>query len=82
MASLKIRAYSGEKSEPDKTFTIPLNVLNVAAKLIPKDAAADLKRDGIDLDEIVEISRRSDVQGVLLEAENHIENKRVVISIE
>ena len=82
LASLKIRAYSGGNTEPDKTFTIPLSVLNVAARLIPSVAADALKKEGIDLDEIVEISRRSDVQGILLEAEDHIENTRVVLSIE
>ena len=82
MASLKIRAYSGGKTEPDKTVTIPLTVLNVAAKLIPSVAADALKEEGIDLNEIVEVSRRSDVQGILLEAEDHIENKKVVLSIE
>ncbi len=81
-ASLKIRAYSGGNTEPDKTFTIPLSVLNVAARLMPSVAAEALKKEGIDLDEIVEISRRSDVQGVLLEAEDHIENTKVVLSIE
>ena len=82
MASLKIRAYSGGKTEPDKTVTIPLDVLNVAAKLIPKSAAAHLKEEGIDFEEIVELSGRSDVSGTLLEAEDHIENKKVVIAIE
>ena len=82
MESLKIRAYSGGNSEPDKTFTIPLRVLSVAAQLIPSVAADALKKEGIDLDEIVEISQKSDVQGVLLEAEDHIKNEKVVLSIE
>ena len=82
MASLKIRAYTGGNIEPDKTVTIPIRVLNVAAKLIPKDAAAHLKKEGIDLEEIVELSGSSDVRGILLEAEDHIENKKVVIAIE
>ncbi len=82
MASLKIRTYKGGNTEPDITVTIPLRVLNVAAKLIPKDAATHLKEEGIDLEEIVELSGRSDVRGILLEAEDHIENKKVVIAIE
>ena len=82
MASLKIRAYSGSNSEPDKTFTIPLSVLNVAAQLIPSVAVDALKKEGIDRDEIVEISRRSDVQGILLEAEDHMKSEKVVLSIE
>ena len=82
MASLKVRAYSGGNTDPDKTFTIPLSVVNVAAQLIPRVAADALKKEGIDLEEIVEISRRSDVQGILLEAEDHIEDKKVVLSIE
>ncbi len=82
MASLKIRAYTGGNIEPDTTVTIPLRVLDVAAKLIPKKAAAHLKEEGIDLEEIVELSGSSDVRGILLEAEDHIENKKIVIAIE
>ena len=82
MASLKIRAFSDGNTEPDTTFTIPLSVLNVAAQLMPRVAADALKKEGIDLNEIVEISRRSDVQGILLEAEDHRKNEKVVLSIE
>ena len=81
-AKLKIRVYTGGKAEPDNTVTIPLSVVGIAASLIPKAAAAELKKQGVDLDEIVELSARSDVRGVLLEAEDHVENKRVVIAIE
>ena len=82
MANLKIRAYTGGNIEPDKTVTIPLRVLDVAAKLIPKKAADHLKEEGIDLEEIAELSGSSDVRGILLEAEDHIENKKIVIAIE
>ena len=80
--SLKIRVYTGGNAEPDKTVTIPLSVVGVAASLIPKTAAAEMKKQGVDLDEIVRLSTDSDVRGLLLEAEDHLENKRVVISIE
>jgi hypothetical protein len=80
--SLKIRVYTGGKAEPDKTVTIPLSVVGVAARLIPREAAAEMKKQGVDLDEIVRLSASSDVRGILLEAEDHLENQRVVISIE
>lgn len=82
MANLMIRVYADGKTEPDVTVTIPLSVLNVAAKLVPKDASAEMKKAGIDLREIVELSRNPEVRGILLEVENHAENKRIVVAIE
>ena len=82
MDGLKIRVFKGSEAEPERTITIPLAVLKVASKLMPKQAAAALEENGIDLDQIVELSQTSDVRGTLVEIEEHKKNKRILIAIE
>jgi hypothetical protein len=82
MANLKIRVFKGGEAEPETTVTIPGGVLKVASKLIPKQAAAALQDKGIDLDELIKLSTNPEVQGTLIEVEEHKENERIVISLE
>ena len=82
MADLKIRVFKGDKAVPETTVTIPGGVLNVASKLIPKQAVASLQDKGIDLDELIKLSTNPEVQGTLVEIEEHEKNERVVISLE
>lgn len=49
MADVKIRVFKGGEAQPETTVTIPGSVLNVASKLIPKQAVAALQDKGIDL---------------------------------
>ena len=51
MASLKIRTFKGSGTEPDTTISIPLAILCLAAKVIPKDATSVLQEKGIDVTE-------------------------------
>ena len=82
MADLKIRIFKGGATDPETTVTIPGGVLKVASKLIPKQAAAALEEKGIDLDELVRLSQRPDVQGTLIEVEGHKKGERVVVALE
>ena len=82
MANLKIRVFKGGETEPETTITIPGAVLKVASKLIPKRAATVLQNKGIDLDEIIRLSTDPEIQGTLIEVEEHKENERIVISLE
>ncbi len=82
MADLKIRVFKGDQSEPETTVTIPGGVLEVASKLIPKQVAADLEEKGIDLDELVRLSQKPDVQGTLVQIDEHKKNEKVIISLE
>ena len=82
MTNLKIRVFKGGEAEPETTVTIPGDVLKVASKLIPKRAAAALQNKGIDLDEIIKLSTNPEVQGTLIEVEEHKENEKIVISLE
>lgn len=82
MTNLKIRVFKGGEVEPETTVTIPGDVLKVASKLVPKRAAAALQNKGIDLDEIIKLSTNPEIQGTLIEVEEHKENEKVVISLE
>ena len=82
MADLKIRVYKGGEAQPEMTVTIPSGVLKVASKLIPKQAAAALQDKGIDLDELIKLSTNPEINGTLVEVEEHKKNEKVVISLE
>jgi hypothetical protein len=82
MADVKIRIFKRGEEQPETTVTIPGNVLKVASKLIPKHAAAALQEEGIDLEELIKLSQNPEVQGTLVEIEEHRKNERIVISLE
>ena len=82
MADVKIRIYKGGEVEPDTTITIPGGILKLASRLVPKKVAAALQEKGIDVKEIIELSQQPDVQGTLVEVEEHKKNERVVIAVE
>lgn len=82
MRSLKIRVFKGGESNPETTCTIPAAVLQVAFRLVPRQAMSALRQKGIELEEIIKLSSNPDVHGTLLEVEDHKKNERVVISLE
>jgi hypothetical protein len=82
MADLKIRVYKGGADEPDTTVTIPGSVLQLARRLIPKKALQSLQQEGVDIDELIELTKNPDVQGTLVEVEEHKKNEKIVIAIE
>ena len=57
MAKLKFRIFKNNGTTPDTTATIPLAVVKVASKLIPRKAVTVLDDLGIDLDQLIEISK-------------------------
>jgi hypothetical protein len=82
MANLKIRVFKGDKSQPDTTITIPGGILKVASKLIPKKAAAALEDKGIEINELIKLANNPEIQGTLVEVEEHKKNERIIISLE
>jgi hypothetical protein len=82
MADLKIRVFKGGEAQPETTVTIPGGVLKVASKLIPKQAAAALREKGIDVDELIKLSSNPEINGTIVEIEEHRKNEKVVISLE
>jgi hypothetical protein len=82
MAKMKIRIFKNNGTTPDTTATIPLAIVKVAAKLIPRKALTVLDDLGIDLNQLIEISKSEDALGTLAEIEEHKKNRKIVISIE
>jgi len=82
MADVKIRIFKYGDVEPETTVTIPGSVLNVASKLIPKKALEALQNEGIDLDELIRLSKDPEVRGTLVEIEEHKKNEKIIISLE
>ncbi len=79
---MKIRIFKNNGSTPDTTATIPLAIVKVASKLIPRKALSVLDDLGINLDQLIEISKSEDALGTLAEIEEHKKNRKIVISIE
>ena len=82
MAKLKIRIYKNNGTTPETTATIPLAIVKVASKLIPRKAVSVLDDLGIDLDQLIEISKDEDALGTLAEIEEHKKNRKIIISLE
>jgi len=82
MADLKIRVLKGGEAKLETTVTIPCGILSVASKLIPKQAAEAPHNKGIDLDEIVRLSKNPEICDKLVEIEEHKTNEKIVFSLE
>jgi len=82
MADLKIRVYKGGAEEPETTVTIPGGILKVASALIPHQATEALQEKGVDLDEIIKLSKNPEAHGTLVEVEEHKKNEKIVVSLE
>ena len=80
--SVKIKVYKCGEAEPERTITIPLAILKIASKLMPKQIVVSLEENGIDLNEIVELSQKSGIRGTLVEIEEHKKNRKFIIAIE
>jgi hypothetical protein len=82
MQSIKIREYKIDSDLPDKTVTIPLSIFKIVAKIMPKKALDALQQNDIDVEEIQKLAENPEVQGTILEVEEHTKGTRTVISIE
>jgi len=82
MLKLKIRIFKNSDTSPDTTITVPLAVIKVASKLAPRKAVKVFDDLGIDLDQIIEISKTEEPLGTLAEIEEHNKNRKIIISIE
>ncbi|WP_255991972.1 hypothetical protein [Chitinolyticbacter albus] len=79
MASLIIEVFENEK--PDVTFKIPLLVLQIAAKLIPRKAFQALESEGINIQDVINAAKSGEISGQLIEVVDHKDNERIVISV-
>jgi hypothetical protein len=82
MLKLKIRIFKNGDSIPDTTMTVPLAVIKVASRLVPRKAIKVLDDLGIDFDQIIDISKTEEPLGILAEIDEHKKNRKIIISIE
>ena len=82
MADVKIRVFREDSGEPTTTVTIPGSVLDVAARLMPRRAADALRQEGIDLEELIELSKKPGLHGTLVQVDDHEKGERILVSIE
>ena len=82
MRSLKIREFKIGSDTPEETVTIPLSIFKIVAKIIPKKALATLQQNDIDIEDIQKLADNPEIQGIILEVEEHTKGVRTTISIE
>jgi len=82
MKSIKIREFKIGSDTPEKTVTIPLTIFKIVAKIMPKKALDALQQNDIDIEEIQKVADNPDIQGIILEVEEHTKGVRTIISIE
>lgn len=82
MQNIKIREFKIGSDSPDSTVTIPLSVFKIVARIMPKKALDALRQNDIDVEEIRKLAENPDVQGTILELEEHTKGSRTVISVE
>ena len=63
-------------------MTIPLTIFKIVAKIMPKKALDALQQNDIDIEEIQKVADNPDIQGIILEVEEHTKGVRTIISIE
>ena len=82
MLKLKIRIFKNNDDKPDTTMTVPLGFIKVASKLVPQKAIKILDDLGIDLEQIIDISKTEEPLGTLAEIEEHKKHRKIIISVE
>ena len=82
MQSIKIREFKIDSDLPETTVTIPLSIFRVVAKIMPRKALDALQQNDIDVEEIQKLAENPEVQGTILEVEEHAKGSKIIISIE
>jgi len=80
--SIKIREYKIDSDLPETTVTIPLSVFKIVAKIMPRKALDALQQNDIDVEEIQKLAENPEVQGTILEVEEHSKGSKIIISVE
>ncbi len=82
MQSIKIREFKIDSDLPETTVTIPLSIFKIVAKIMPRKALDALQQNDIDVEEIQKLAENPEVQGTILEVEEHTKGSKTIISIE
>jgi hypothetical protein len=78
MAKIRIEVY--EDGTRSATITVPAWVVRGAVRLLPNIAGKSL-REHADIEQVVELAKDPQANGVIIEIEDHKDNERVLISI-
>jgi len=79
---LIIRVYRVGHARPDATLRIPGGMLRLASKLLPRQAVAALAEHGIEVEKILELARDPEVEGTLLEIEDHNKGRKFEVALQ
>jgi hypothetical protein len=81
MKNLKISYYERQADiRPTSVVTIPLSVLEIAAKLMPVEVKKVLETEGIDILGCKELVKVKDLKGPIIEIEN--QGAKLIIAVE
>lgn len=80
MQNIKIHLFEGDKTKPEKTVVISITRLETAQKLMPTDIKTLLKKEGIDIQKLSDLSTQNIPKGTLIEVQSG--KDRLVIDIE
>ena len=80
MQTIKIHKYETERSKPDKTISIPISRLDIAKELMPTDIRDILKKEGIKIGKLADLSTKNVGKGTLIEVQSGKE--KIVIEVE
>ena len=72
--------FEADKSKPEKIVIISVTRLEIAQKLMPSDIKAMLKKEGIDINQLTDLSTQSIPKGTLIEVQTG--KNRIVIDVE
>ena len=79
---LKVRIYKEGKPDPAQTITVPLGIIGIAMKFVPKKMKATLEEKGLDIKMLTDVAKSGEVQGEVAVIEDHEKSEKTVISIE
>ncbi|MGH6814730.1 MAG: hypothetical protein ACREC6_03405 [Hyphomicrobiaceae bacterium] len=79
MAKLKIQIF--KHGAPAATITIPVWAVIGASQIISKLAGKQLQDHNIDIEQIVELIKNPQANGVVIDIEDHANHQKVVISL-
>jgi hypothetical protein len=78
---LKIRVYQGDAAKPKVNISLPLSLVKVVTKILPKSAKIQLDEKNINLEEIL-AAIDENTGGKILEVHDEEDNEHVEIVIE
>lgn len=80
MTKLSITVYQRPAAEPEVRIAIPVTVVKIAQKLIPRKVHDELMDQGIDINEIIAALDQLQDTGTIMEVET--EDRLIIIALE